>query len=82
MEHASVIAVLGGPAKVAEALGCHRTRASHWAVDGIPPARFPVIVELARKAGRDDVTIDGLFRARAPQRRAVVHAKHNEEAAS
>jgi hypothetical protein len=60
MDHAALIEALGGPAFVAAALGCDRTRAVRWRTDGIPPARFPGIIELARLKKIPGVTIASL----------------------
>jgi hypothetical protein len=51
MDHAAIIEQLGGYLAVAKGLGCHPARVSHWKRAGIPIARWPALVVLAKQAG-------------------------------
>jgi hypothetical protein len=64
MEHAALIKRLGGPALLAFALGCHRTRVVRWRTVGIPPARFPAVVRVAAERGVSGVTLEALYAGR------------------
>ena len=55
---------------MAAALGCDRTRVVRWRIDGIPVARFPAIVELARLKRIPGVTLDALKAGRSSSPRA------------
>lgn len=75
MDHATLIKLLGGPSPISAALGCHRTRVCRWRTQGIPPARYPSVVKLARKVGLAGVTLEALHAGRAlTERRAVRQA--------
>jgi hypothetical protein len=51
MDHRAVIEELGGYEAVAKGLGCHRARVSHWKSNGIPIARWPALIAMAKQAG-------------------------------
>lgn len=70
MEHADLIKTLGGPDRVAAALGCHRTVVVRWRTKGIPPNRFPAIVSLAAQANVRGVTLEALYAGRALTQKA------------
>ncbi len=60
MDHAEIISLLGGPVVVAKAVGCDRTRVLRWRAEGIPPRRWPKVVEVARAKGLAGITLDAL----------------------
>lgn len=64
MEHADLIKTLGGPDRVADAIGCHRTRVVRWRTQGIPASRFPALIELAAQRNVRGLTFDALFAGR------------------
>lgn len=64
MDHAALIKALGGPDFVASKLGCHRTRVVRWRTQGIPPARFQAVLELAREVGVRRVSLKSLYAGR------------------
>ena len=63
MDHSTLIDALGGTGAVARAIGCHPGRVTRYRSAGIPPARFPAVVALARRVGVRGVTYQTLFDA-------------------
>lgn len=61
MDHAAVIALLGGVGEVAAGLRCNASQPSRWQTQGIPAWRFPAVVRLAKRLGHRQVTLDSLF---------------------
>lgn len=61
MDHAAVIALLGGVGEVAAGLRCNPSQPSRWQTLGIPAWRFPAVVRLAKRQGHRQVTLDSLF---------------------
>jgi hypothetical protein len=74
MDHAAIIALLGGPTPVAAALGCHRTRVSRWRLVGIPPARFQALAKYAARRGYPEITMEALFAGRTAMLRRQARA--------
>ena len=56
MTHAEIIRLLGGPTKLAAALGESSAAALHWPVRGIPARVWPRIETLAALRGLADIT--------------------------
>ena len=80
MDHATIIARLGGYEHVAAALHRHRSRVHRWQTDGIPVACWPGIITLAAGKGLS-VSADDLLR-HAPQTAVAVSAPSTDEGAS
>ena len=52
----------GGLTAVAKALGTDRPVVGNWRIRGIPPKRWPELVELAKKSKIQGVTFERLAR--------------------
>lgn len=64
MDHRQIIEALGGPSRVAKALGCSHSQPVRWQRIGIPPRRWREIATLAQAAGLQ-VTVDVIAAAGA-----------------
>ena len=70
MDHAQIIADLGGPARTADLIQVSKVKPYHWRKRGRIPAQYwPRLIEAARSAGVQGVTLDGLAAAFAPAQR-------------
>jgi hypothetical protein len=63
-----IIDALGGTKKVAEGLGIDLPVVSNWRERGIPPRRWPAILDLAKRNKVKEVTFDRLARTAAEER--------------
>jgi hypothetical protein len=63
MQHHDIIQTLGGPAKLAEALGCHHSQPVRWKESGIPPRRWKAVAQVAQAAGHAEITVAALAAA-------------------
>lgn len=64
MDVTQVIETFGGYSEAQVLLGVSRPTLALWEVAGIPPKRWPQIVEVARLLERPDITIDVLAKVR------------------
>lgn len=60
MDHTEIIDRLGGIPVLAVALNKHRSRISDWRRNGVPPAAWAALVEVARQQGVNGVTFEVL----------------------
>jgi hypothetical protein len=58
MTHDEVIRALGGYRALARSLGLDMSVTFRWPKRGIPPRRWPAIIEMARERGVNGVTAD------------------------
>ena len=68
MRHDKIIDHLGGFRHVAGKLGLDPTTVWRWQGNGIPPERWPAVLQLAKRKGLI-VTLDQLMRASPVSRR-------------
>jgi transposase-like protein len=68
MDHAEVIAELGGPLRVAEALDVHISQPYRWRQRGIPPGRWLELTELASGRGLGRINVHALAKGRQQHR--------------
>ena len=60
MPEDDIIAALGGTTKVAAALGVDPPVVSNWRERGIPPKRWPALLDLAKRNKVKEVTFERL----------------------
>lgn len=66
-----IIDELGGTARVADGLGIEfASTVSNWRERGIPPARWPALMELARAQRAKSITWERLARTQPAEARA------------
>lgn len=70
MSVAKLIEDLGGTTAVAKALGADPPVVSNWMTRGIPPRRWPALVEFAKKSKVQGVTFERLARLQPDEARA------------
>jgi hypothetical protein len=70
MSVAKLIEDLGGTTAVAEALGAEPPVVSNWRTRGIPPKRWPALVEFAKKSKIQGITFERLARTHPEGARA------------
>lgn len=58
MDAAQIIRSLGDTAEVAAALGLNLQTVSNWKLRGFPRSRLLDVMELAREAGRPEITVE------------------------
>lgn len=72
MDHAQIIAALGGYHEIARVLGLAPQVVWRWGVTrAIPPRRWPWCVEYARQQGIAGVTLDDLAAGYYPEHQAA-----------
>ena len=76
MRHDRIIDLLGGNRPLGRLVGRSDSAVSRWRVRGIPPNYWPLIVRLAIKLGKDQITYDAL--AVGPPARRVVQYQTKE----
>jgi hypothetical protein len=79
VDHAQIIARLGGQSRLARLLGRDQSTVSRWATNGIPPHAYSAILTLARRR-RVALTYEELAEAnprfgRGGDLRLVVHSE-------
>lgn len=60
MRHDRIIDLFGGNTVLARLVGRSDSAISRWRDNGIPPAFWPLVLDLADAHGLDDVTIEEL----------------------
>lgn len=70
MSVAKLIEDLGGTTAVAKAIGADAPVVSNWLTRGIPPKRWPALVDLAKKNRVQGVTFERLARMQDSEARA------------
>lgn len=60
MRHDRIIDLFGGNTVLSELIGKSDSAISRWRINGIPPAHWPFIVDLAEARGLDEITFDEL----------------------
>lgn len=60
MRHDRIIDLFGGNTELAKLVGRSGSAISRWRDNGIPPAFWPLILDLAEAHGLDEVTIEEL----------------------
>lgn len=73
MDHAAIITALGGPSRVAAAIGAPYRVVFRWAHGrAIPPLRWLGLVSLAQQRGVEGVTLERLLRGYYPAKQPAV----------
>jgi hypothetical protein len=60
MRHDRIIDLFGGNTALSELVGRSDSAISRWRLNGIPPAFWPLILDLAAVRDLDEITIDEL----------------------
>jgi hypothetical protein len=85
MDHASIIAALGGYQAVAEELNTPPNIVWRWGrTRAIPPGRWQLLMAFARRLGRRDITLEALLQGYIPaqQQRAADLARMRQRKAA
>ena len=60
MRHDRIIDLFGGNTALSELTGRSDSAISRWRINGIPPAIWPLLLDLAAARGLDEITIEEL----------------------
>jgi hypothetical protein len=76
-----IIDALGGPANLADLLGCTKFRVGMWRLRGIPPGSVAAVSTVARLCGHAEITQDVVTRS-TPAPRAAARRRRRASSAA